>query len=214
MEQNMKRYAQVLAFAGAVFATDFATAAEYGREKIAQWGDPFTLPETRQRCVSMAWGKWPWGGEWKTCNGHAVDHRTMQVAVYVKTLGPDGLTQAAANVVTAVAKTCSQVAAAAGMAGLVGTPSPELGGRLATGYAAAKTAFLGCIGAKANELTAVGVATTALNLGFDTESYWSAWSNETAGPTPPGPTGPPAAAPIVNRKVYYDAQNKKITHLP
>jgi hypothetical protein len=210
----MTKYYKALVLAAVVSGLSVANAADYGREKLAQWGDPFTLPQTRERCVSMAWGKWPWGGEWKTCNGHAVDHRTMQVAVYVKALGPDNLSAAAANVVTAVARTCTQLAAGAGMAGLAGTPSPELAGRLTAGYAAAKTAFLGCIGAKANELTAVGVATAALNLAFDTESYWSAWSNETAGPTPAPPGGPAAAAPIVNRRVYYDSQNKRVTHEP
>jgi len=63
-------------------------AAEYGRQKIAQWTDPFTPPQTRTRCVSEAWGKWPWGGEWRTCNGWATDVRTMQVVVYLNPCSP------------------------------------------------------------------------------------------------------------------------------
>jgi hypothetical protein len=154
------------------------SAADYGRQKIAQWGDPFTPPQTRTRCIRYATGKWPWGGEWKTCIEWATDIKTMQVAVFAKVLGPDNLSEAAASAVQDAAKVCAATAAAAAAAFIAGTPSPEIAGRLAAGYAAASETFSGCIGAKASALTTVGVGTAVLKLAFESETFWSKWSNE------------------------------------
>ena len=153
-------------------------SAEFGRDKIAQWGDPFTAPQTRTRCVSYAWGSWPWGGGWKTCNGWATDVRTMQVVVYAKTLGPDNLAKEAQSAVEAAVKVCAALAGGSALTALTATPSPEVASRIAAAYGAASSAFVACIGKKSSELTAVGVGTSSLKLAFDTETHWSKWSNE------------------------------------
>ncbi len=162
--------------ASAVASTTFA--ADFGREKVAQWGDPFTAPQTRTRCVSMAWGRWPWGGEWHTCNGWATDVRTMQVVVYSKALGPDNLSQSAIAAVNEAAKVCGALAGASAITALAGTPSPEIAARIVNAYASASGTFSACIGTKASDLSAVGVGTAVLKLAFDTETFWSKWSNE------------------------------------
>jgi len=160
-----------------------ATAAlsgpgQYGMTKIAQWGDPLTPPQTRTRCVSEAWGKWPWGGEWRTCNGWATDYRTMQVEVYMKGLGPADVSAAAKEVIENVVRTCVGLASVVAVNALWATPSPEPAARIAAAYAGGSATFTGCISGKAAELTAVGVTTAALQLAFDQSSGWSKWSNE------------------------------------
>lgn len=155
-----------------------ANAAEFGRQKVAQWGDPLTPPHTRTRCIGYASGTWPWGGGWKTCNQWATDTRTMQVYVWSKSLGPDNLNAVAAAAVESTAKVCAGSAGIAAAGAIAGTPSPEVAARLAAGYAAATAAFSACVGAKASSLASVGVATAALKLAFDQTSGWSKWSNE------------------------------------
>jgi hypothetical protein len=102
----------------------------------------------------------------------------MQVAVFAKVLGPDNLSKAAASAVQDAAKVCAATAAAAAAESIAGTPSPEIAGRLAAGYAAASATFSGCIGAKASALTTVGVDTAVLKFAFESETFWSKWSNE------------------------------------
>ena len=56
------------------------TYAEVCAKRTAvQWGGP----ETRTRCIGYAWGKWPWGGEWKTCNEWATDLKQHSTDVVV-----------------------------------------------------------------------------------------------------------------------------------
>lgn len=153
-------------------------AANFGRRKIAQWGDPFTLPQTRLRCTNDSRGDLPGGGEWKTCTGWTVDYQTMQVAIYAKAIGPDGLVQAAADAVADVAKTCTGIAVASAVGAIVAAPSPEPSVRIAAGYAIGTQTFSTCLANHAAELTAFGVGTAALKLAFDLDSFWSNWSNE------------------------------------
>lgn len=159
-------------------ALNLAPGGEYGRKKIAQWGDPLTPPQTRTRCVSEAWGKWPWGGEWRTCNGWATDYKTMQVEVFMKGLGPADIKDAAVSTVESIVATCVGLSSAVAVSALWATPSPEPAARIAAAYAGASATFTGCITGKASELTAVGVTTAAIQLAFDSSSGWSNWSNE------------------------------------
>ena len=174
------RYSKLMFVVGfiSVLYSAQSSAAEFGREKVAQWGDPFTAPQTRTRCVSEAWGRWPWGGEWRTCNGYATDTKTLQVVIYSKSLGPDNLKQEAISAVNEVAKVCGTLAGASAITAFSGTPSPEIAARIAAAYASASGVFSSCIGAKASELSAVGVGTAALKLAFETETFWTKWSNE------------------------------------
>lgn len=212
----MIRQSQIRSFCAALaLPLSFAASAEdFGRQKLAQWGDPFTPPQTRTRCVSEAWGNWPWGGGWRTCNGWATDTRTMQVSVYIKSIGPDNVGQAAKDAVNAAVKVCTTVAAGAAGAGFLNTATPDLATRIGAAYVAGLGQFGSCMGAKAGELSALGVAVGALNLAFDTDSHWSMWSNESAAAAPAPPAAPVAAQPIVNVRRYYTRDNKIQTHEP
>lgn len=155
-----------------------SSGGQYGRKKIAQWGDPLTLPQTRTRCIGEAWGNWPWGGEWRTCNQWATDYRTMQVEVYMNGIGPTDLSEAARSVVENIVATCVGLSSAVAVAALWATPSPEPTARVAAAYAGASATFTGCLSGKAAELTAVGLATAAIKLAFEQSAGWSNWSNE------------------------------------
>jgi hypothetical protein len=154
------------------------SSGQYGRKKIVQWGDPLTPPQSRTRCVSEAWGKWPWGGEWRTCNGWATDYRTMQVELYMKGVGPVDLVDAVRSAVENIVATCVGISSAIAVSALWGAPSPEPATRIAAAYAGASATFTGCISGKAAELTAVGVTAASIQLAFDHSAGWSSWSNE------------------------------------
>lgn len=148
-------------------------AATFARQKIAHWGDPFTLPQTRTRCSSEASGN-----GWKTCNGWAVDYRIMQVELYAMAIGPNDLVQAAADAVAEVARTCTGLAVAAAGGTMIATPSPEPSARIAAGIGIGTKTFNLCIAKFVDELTAVGVVAASLKLALDSDNYWSNWSNE------------------------------------
>ncbi|MEN9413228.1 MAG: hypothetical protein RLZZ342_315, partial [Candidatus Parcubacteria bacterium] len=80
----MKKGTLLCATLVAVLSPQWALADDFHQQKLAQWGDPFTLPQTRTRCIHEAKGDWPWGGGWSTCTEWAVDNRTMQCSVYLR----------------------------------------------------------------------------------------------------------------------------------
>lgn len=157
------------------------TGAEITREKIAQWGDPFTPPQLRVRCVKEAWGRLPWGRRWRTCVGHAYDTKTYQRELFLVVRGPDTNqleAEAKAKVEDAL-KTCLVVSAGGAATAFYATPSPEPGARIAAAVAAAGESFKVCIGVKKTELAAYFAGVPGrYSVDFDVTGGWSKWSNE------------------------------------
>lgn len=88
---NLNKKSAVILFSALFGVNAFcsmAQAATYTETKIAQWGDPTTLPHTRTRCVKEAKGD-IFGREWSSCVGWATDTQTMQVELFMKTEGPE-----------------------------------------------------------------------------------------------------------------------------
>lgn len=170
----MSRFLKTVLLAGAALAiaAPSARAEDFYTRKLAQWGDPFTPPQTRVRCAKWASGSWPWGGGWKTCIGHAVDTKTMQCEVFAKVPNLSGLPAQAEKAARQVAEACAAVALAAGATAFAGTPSPELGGRIAAAMAVVQPAFATCVNSKG------GAALAALAIRLDQSCGWSGWSNE------------------------------------
>ena len=82
----------IIVFLGAVIAISAtAEAAELSRDKIAQWGDPLTPPQSRTSCIGYASGDWPWGGSWKTCNEWKTEWRHIEVEAFLVVNGPDNV---------------------------------------------------------------------------------------------------------------------------
>src|SRR6266436_2861323 len=113
-------------------------AAQLSRQKIGQWGDPLTPPQSRTSCVNYASGNWSWGGGWKTCVGWKTEWRHMEVEMYLQIDGPSNASEAVRQAVI----DCAKVAAAAAVGAGVYT-----GGSAA--LAAGKVAFEACTTAKA-----------------------------------------------------------------
>lgn len=130
-------------------------------QKIAEWGDPLTPPQSETECTSYASGDWPWPaqGGWKTCNGWTTKWRHMEVEAFLDFNGPDDLTQDAKDALV----TCALVGAAS--AGVVGAITDGAGAA-----AAAQTAFVQCLEVKGvQELDKFSVS-------FRTESHWTDWA--------------------------------------
>lgn len=158
--------AAIGAIALAISCSPVFAQSELFNEKVAQWGDPFTPPQTRVRCISESWGRWPWGGEWRTCNAWATDTKNLQIVVTLIVTGPDGRDDAARNLV----RNCKDVAVAAAVATFFGTPSPELYARLVAAKEMAEKSFVACISSG----SIIGV----FDFKFVDSYYWSKWSNE------------------------------------
>jgi hypothetical protein len=133
-------------------------AAEIKRDKIAQWGDPLTPPQSRTTCIGYASGNWPWGGGWKTCSEWKTEWRHMEVEAHLVISGPSDLGDAAKNAASACALTAIAAGAAAGYAS---------GGTAA--IAAAKVAFTACMGTKGIEIA------DQYSIDFQTNSFWTDW---------------------------------------
>lgn len=128
-------------------------------QKIGEWGDPLTPPQSETECSKWASGDLPFGGGWKTCVGWTTKWRHMEVEAFLDFDGPDDISDDAKNALG----TCALVAAAAG--GVIGVATDG-----AATAAAAQTAFLGCMEAKgAQELDKYSVA-------FRTTSGWTDWA--------------------------------------
>jgi hypothetical protein len=52
-------FTTTLSVALAIASTSMA--ADIARQKIGEWGDPFTPPQSRTSCIGYASGDWPWG---------------------------------------------------------------------------------------------------------------------------------------------------------
>jgi hypothetical protein len=129
--------------------------------KIAEWGDPLTPPESETECTSYASGDWPWPahGQWKTCNGWTTKWRHMEVEAFLDFNGPDNVTEDAKNAVG----NCALVAAAA--AGVVSIVTDGAGAA-----AAAQTAFITCLKAKAIQ------EADKYSVSFRTATHWTDWA--------------------------------------
>jgi hypothetical protein len=137
------------------------------RKKLAQWGDPFTPPQFRIRCIGYAWGSYPWGGGWKTCNKWATDTKTMQVSAYIEVDGP---TNISAAIQTAV-QDCAAAAAATAVGTFFAAPTPDPATRAAAAYSTLYPTFQAC-------LTRAGAAIASFQLLFPTSAEWSNWSGD------------------------------------
>jgi len=76
-----KDQAQTMSFAPGSFDARAGQRTFY-RRHIGQWVDLLSW-QIRTECVKWAWGKWPWGGGWKTCVGHKYQRRHIIRDVYV-----------------------------------------------------------------------------------------------------------------------------------
>jgi hypothetical protein len=156
-----------------VCVSSTAVAQDFHKQKLAQWGDPFTPVQTRTRCIGEAWGHIPLVSEnWRSCNEWATDTSSMQCEVTLRVPTVASLPAAAQSAAQTVAKTCSGVALATGAAVFTGTPSPELSARVAAALATLKPAFVSCVSSEG------GVALAALTLTLEQGCGWSKWSNE------------------------------------
>lgn len=136
-----------------------ATAAVVSRQKIGEWGDPLTPPQSRTSCVKYASGNWPWGGGWKSCVGWKTEWRHMEVEMFLQVDGPSNLSDAAKQAVVE----CTAVGAAAAVGAGVYS-----GGTAA--LAAGKVAFEACIGTKAADVA------NEFSISVPTQSHWTDWS--------------------------------------
>lgn len=143
-----------------IFSSMSANAAEINRQKVAQWGDPLTPPQSRTKCVSYASGNWPWPatGGWKTCNGWGTDWRHMEVEAFLVFNGPDNLASDAIN----ATGQCAIVAA--GAAGVVGIATSGT-----AAVAAAQPAFISCMKIKGIQ------EFSKYSVDFTTTSHWTDW---------------------------------------
>ena len=139
-----------------------AFADELSRQKIGEWGDPLTPPQSRTDCIGYASGKFPWGGGWKTCNQWATHWRHMEVEYFLVLNGPLNLGEEMKN----AALQCLVVAA-----GAAGTTAAATSGAAApAAVAAAKVAFGACIATKGSDLV------DKYSLSGDSRSHWTDWS--------------------------------------
>lgn len=176
---NLNKKSAVVLFSALFGVNAFcsmAQAATYTETKIAQWGDPTTLPHTRTRCVKEAKGD-IFGREWSSCVGWATDTQTMQVELFMKTEGPE-VAENVSNAVKAALATCVTTASSAAGSAALGAPSPEIAARLAAGAAAGVASFKSCVVASAATLSTYGLSADKFNLAFDSRTHWSNWSNE------------------------------------
>ena len=130
-------------------------------QKVAEWGDPLTPPQSETECTGYASGDWPWPahGGWKTCNQWTTKWRHMEVEAFLDFNGPDDISTDARNAVG----TCALVAAAS--AGIVAIATDG-----AATAAAAQTAFVACLKVKGvQELDKYSVT-------FRTASQWTDWA--------------------------------------
>jgi hypothetical protein len=130
-------------------------------QKVAEWGDPLTPPQSETECNSWAEGNWPWPaqGGWKTCTGWATKWRHYEVEAFLDFNGPDDITADARNAVA----TCALVGAAA--AGVIGIATDGAGAA-----AAAQAAFIACMKVKGiQELDKYSVT-------FRTAGGWTDWA--------------------------------------
>lgn len=119
----------------AILFTSNSFAEVCGQRTAVQWGGP----ETRTRCIGYAWGKWPWGGEWKTCNEWATDLKQHSTDVIVHCPSKNMPTA-----VTQVIDACIGTAVATAVGSIVFKPETAL--ELLTGkLTALDTSFKGCI---------------------------------------------------------------------
>ncbi|MBM3092235.1 hypothetical protein GFB56_15635 [Ensifer sp. T173] len=153
----MRKVVLTLIFASQCLASGL-NAAEVKREKIAQWGDPLTPPQSRTSCIGYASGDWPWGGGWKTCNEWKTEWRHMEVEAFLVVSGPDDLHDAAKKATEECIATTAAAAIGAGFA---------TGGSAA--LAAAKVAFPACMATKGQQIA------DEYSLNVETLSYWTDW---------------------------------------
>ncbi len=132
------------------------------KQKIGEWGDPFTVPQSKTECNGWNSGDWPWGGGWKTCVSWGTQWRHMEVEAFLEFYGPDDLT---ADIHSAI-NTCLTAAIAAGIAAIpIGVATDGAGC-----VAAAMGAFGACIATK-------GIAEfEKYSCQFTTDSYWTDWA--------------------------------------
>lgn len=128
-------------------------------QKLGEWADPTTPPQSETECNSWSSGDWPWGGGWKTCTGWATKWRHMEVEAFLDFTGPDNISDDARNAVS----TCALVAAAAAGIAAIATDG-------AAAAAAAQPAFIACMKVKGvEELDKYSVT-------FRTAAGWTDWA--------------------------------------
>jgi len=133
------------------------------KQKIGEWGDPLTPPESKTECNGWNSGDWPWGGGgWKTCVSWGTQWRHMEVEAFLEIYGPDDLN---ADAHSAVAS-CLNVAVAAAVAAIpIGIATDGAGC-----VAAAMDAFTTCLEAKGIEELA------KYSCEFKTDAGWTDWA--------------------------------------
>jgi hypothetical protein len=129
---------------------------------LTSWNDPLTPPHTATRCVSEAWGHWPWCDEWRTCNGWATDCSWLRNELFlIVRVGYDPVTiPDPAAVVSACLNEAATAAALAGAVAAIVTGA---------GAAAAEQAFIAvfqaCLVAQLNPI----------EIRFEQRNHWTPW---------------------------------------
>lgn len=124
-------------------------------QKIGEWPDPSTPPQSTTECSNYASGDLPLGGRWKTCIGWTTTWRHIAVEAFLDFNGPDDITDDA----RAALNQCALVGATA--AGIAAIATDGAGAAQA-----AQTAFIACMKVK-------GVAELdKYNVTFRTQTHW------------------------------------------
>jgi hypothetical protein len=156
-----------LAIALSAFAQPTAVrAADYHRQTLVGWPDPFTPPKVTTRCVKWASttgvkcnGLKCRRTTWKTCVGHAYDTQYMRCELILRVPTLAGLPASLQSAAINVARACAAYTLAVVGAIAAGT-SP------AAALAALQPTFVACVHSRG------GQALAAMSLAVDRSCGW------------------------------------------